>query len=220
MSNSQNDLPILYSFRRCPYAMRARLALLISKTDCELREVLLRDKPEAMLAASAKGTVPVLIGINGEVLDESLDVMLWALDQSDPEGWLQPESTNLDNVIEEIERFDLEFKPELDRYKYSTRYAHADPLIHRQRAAKQLELLNEHLATSAYLTGTKPSLLDMALVPFIRQFANTDKDWFFAQPWTALSHWLTGIIESNLFTSIMQKYPRWMGDSSGVRFPG
>ncbi len=220
MSSFQQDLPILYSFRRCPYAMRARLALMISKTECELREVLLRDKPESMLAASAKGTVPVLIETNGEVLDESLDVMLWALNQSDPDGWLQPESTNLESVIKEIERFDLEFKPELDRYKYSARYDHADPLIHRQHAAKQLELFNEQLTKSAYLTGTRPSLLDMALVPFIRQFANTDKDWFFAQPWTALSLWLRGIIESNLFINIMKKYPRWMGDTKGVRFPG
>ncbi|MBW4553516.1 MAG: glutathione S-transferase [Aphanocapsa sp. GSE-SYN-MK-11-07L] len=213
------EYPILYSFRRCPYAMRSRLALAVSGQVCELREVALRDKPQAMLAASPKGTVPVLIDREGNVLDESLDIMRWALEQHDPAGWLVPEQGSLDQMLTLIAQFDQGFKYHLDRYKYAVRYPGVEAQVHRAEGAVYLEQLNAQLRTTTYLFGNQAALADMAIAPFVRQFALADSDWFSQQPWPNLQVWLAEWLNSNLYSRIMQKYPQWMPNQPGVIFP-
>lgn len=198
-------LPILYSFRRCPYAMRARLALDTSRTEIEHREILLRDKPQAMLDASPKGTVPVLVTSEGDVIEESLDVMLWALGQYDPEHWLEDRESSLKLVA----TCDNQFKPHLDRYKYATRYEDADPMEHRAAASEFLTLLDDRLRKGRSLTGETDRLADFGIFPFVRQFANTDRDWFEAQSWAALKHWLARHLGSERFARIMERHPLW-----------
>lgn len=212
-------LPIFYSFRRCPYAMRARLALLVSGQRCELREVVLRDKPQAMLAASPKGTVPVLITTDGTVLDESLDIMLWALQQHDPELWLTPQQGSFDAMLALIAQCDGGFKFHLDRYKYPERYDNIDAQAHRAAAAGYLQQLEAQLGSTPYLFGNHPTVADMALAPFVRQFSQTDLGWFDAQPWPRLQVWLSGIVESAMFECVMQKYPQWLSGTAGIVFP-
>ena len=173
-SSPPPSLPILYSFRRCPYAMRARLALAASGLACELREVVLRDKPTDLLEASPKGTVPVLVLPNGDVIDQSLDIMRWALRQHDPEQWLRPERDTPSAMEALIAQCDDEFKADLDRYKYPDRYPGADPLAHRQAGAAFLASLETRLSATACLFGSQASLADMAIAPFVRQFAHTD----------------------------------------------
>ncbi|WP_071592497.1 MULTISPECIES: glutathione S-transferase [Kamptonema] len=211
--------PILYSFRRCPFAMRARLALIISNRVCELREVVLRDKPQEMLDVSPKGTVPVLIDIDGRVLDESMDIMLWALTQHDPEKWLIPEQGSVAEMLELIAEFDDRFKYHLDRYKYPDRYEGIDSEAHRIEGALYLEKLNVNLSTKKYLFGNRVALADMAIAPFIRQFAHTDPDWFNAQPWSQLQAWLSEFIDSKIYTQVMKKYPKWELGNTAVMFP-
>ena len=205
------QLPILYSFRRCPYAMRARLAVAYAGIACELREVLLRDKAPAFLEASPSATVPCLV--DGEdILDESLDIMIWALGQNDPEGWLDMP----DKGHELIRVADGEFKTALDRYKYASRHAEA-PEIARAKGARFLVQLNEMLAGNEYLFGDHPSLADMAILPFVRQFAHVDLDWFEAEPWPDLARWLADFKASGQFRGIMEKYPKWQaGDGVTV----
>ena len=197
--------PVLYSFRRCPYAMRARLALDASGLEVEHREILLRAKPQAMLEVSEKGTVPILVLDDGRVIDESLDVMLWALDRIDPEHWLEGRETSLDLIA----TCDGEFKPHLDRYKYATRYDDADPLEHRAAASEFLTLLDGRLQVGLSLTGDTDRLADFGIFPFVRQFANTDRDWFEAQSWAALKAWLDRHLESDRFARVMVKHPLW-----------
>jgi len=205
-------LPVLYSFRRCPYAMRARLALAVSKQPCELREVVLKNKPAEMLAASPKGTVPVLVLPGGEVLEESLDIMRWALARNDPAQWLSPPAGSLDNMLALIAGNDGDFKRHLDRYKYPNRYpqesesdAAGFALKHRSEAARWLAQLDARLA-DGWLMGTRASLADVAILPFVRQFAHTDADWFAAQPWPRLQSWLAAFEASDLFERVMIKY--------------
>jgi glutathione S-transferase len=206
--------PILYSFRRCPYAMRARMALYVSGTECELREVVLRDKPDHMVEISPKATVPVLQRQSGAVIEESLDVMIWALEQNDPQSWLMPETGNRDAMMDLITRTDADFKDNLDRYKYPDRYDGADAAHWRTRGEVFLTELDTILEGSAYLFGSRPSLADFAIAPFIRQFANTDRDWFDAAPYPALQRWLAEFLESEPFSAIMNKYPQWQpGDA-------
>jgi glutathione S-transferase len=196
--------------------MRARLALLASGLVCELREVVLRDKPQALLAASTKGTVPVLATIEGKVLDESLDIMLWALHRHDPLSWLSPQRDNLEAMLALITRCDDEFKYHLDRYKYPDRYENGDALAHRSAGADFLYLLNSRLAATPYLFGNHAALADMAIAPFVRQFAQTDAAWFNAQPWPQLRAWLSAILDSEIFERIMAPYPQWKPEESDV----
>ena len=207
-------LPILYSFRRCPYAMRARLALASSGLACELREVALRSKPPELLAASAKGTVPVLVLPDGAVIDESLDVMLWALRQHDPDGWL---TGDVDGMLALIAECDGAFKQHLDRYKYPNRYAdehagdaHAYAASHRAACAGWLASLQGRLHATSCLFGHRTSLADMAVLPFVRQFAHTDAAWFAAQPWPQLRAWLERFEASALLTGVMEKHALWL----------
>ena len=193
----------LYSFRRCPYAMRARLALLASGVGCELREIVLRDKAPEFLSASPKGTVPVLVTETGTVIEESLDIMRHALAMKDPEGWLERDDPEL------VAANDGPFKHHLDRYKYATRYADVDPEEHRSAALDILRQLEARLAKDAYLCGARRGLADIAIFPFIRQFANADRTWFDAQSLPRLQDWLERLITSELFTGVMAKHAQW-----------
>ncbi len=201
--------PVLYSFRRCPYAMRTRMALLVNGTTCEIREVDLKDKPDGMLAASPKATVPVLVLTDGQVIDQSLDIMLWALERNDPQDWLSPETGTLAEMLTLIEATEHPFKTHLDRYKYATRYDDADPEFHRDEGLKFLGQFDERLRESSHLFGNHPALADFAIFPFIRQFANTDRNWFEEQDLPALQAWLDGHVASPLFETTMTKRPFW-----------
>ncbi|MBD1829876.1 glutathione S-transferase [Microcoleus vaginatus GB1-A2] len=211
--------PILYSFRRCPYAMRARLALMVSNRVCELREVVLRDKPQEMFEVSAKGTVPILIDVDGRVLDQSIDIMLWALRQHDPEKWLMPQQGSLAEMLELIALFDNGFKYHLDRYKYPDRYPGVEAQVHRYEGSLYLGRLNAQLSATKYLFGNNVALADMAIAPFVRQFAHTDRAWFNQQPWPPLQAWLAAFTDSQIYSSVMEKYPKWESGNAGVIFP-
>ncbi|MEP4957962.1 MAG: glutathione S-transferase [Roseobacter sp.] len=203
--------PVLYSFRRCPYAMRARLALLASGTRVELREVVLRDKPVEFLDVSASKTVPCLVTDQG-VIDESLDIMIWALRQRDPLGWLQmPEAG-----WEWIARCDGPFKQALDRTKYATRYPDSDAIEERAKACVFLKGIEQQLDGALF---GKPSLADAAILPFVRQFAFIDKGWFDAQSWPKLHHWLAQFLDSSEFSTIMPKQAQWTSNAPAVWFP-
>lgn len=204
--------PILYSFRRCPYAMRARLALAVSGTACELREVKLAAKPPEMLAASPKGTVPVLVLPDGSVIEQSLDVMRWTLGQCDPEGWLERDDPTL------IERNDGPFKHDLDRYKYPERHG-SDPMLHRASGLAFLRDLDARLAAHGQLCGPGRGLADAAILPFIRQFAAVDRAWFDNQPLPRLKAWLEGFVASDLFQTIMFRTAPWAAGDCPLAFP-
>jgi len=194
-----NAPPILYSFRRCPYAIRARLSLHYAGVKLQHREILLRDKPQAMLDASPKGTVPVLILPDDRVIDESLDIMKWAANQNDPKGWLAQTDFTL------IAHNDTIFKPQLDRYKYPTRYENEDCSGAQESCRIYFEMLNTKIAESGQLGG----LTDYAIFPFIRQCANVDKDWFAALAYAPLQSWLNTHLDSAIFKDIMQKHDLW-----------
>ncbi|WP_269901291.1 glutathione S-transferase [Paenalcaligenes faecalis] len=220
-------LPLLYSFRRCPYAMRARLALMASGLRVELREIVLRNKPAHMLQISPKGTVPVLLLPNHQVLEESLDIMLWALRQSDPMGLLPHDQAQLDRVLELIKTNDGAFKHGLDRYKYPPRYPeeHAAfspeqfALHHRDAAAQVLIELDQRLKKQTYLVANHLTLADFAIAPFVRQYAHTDLTWFQAQDWPHLLQWFQQFIASDIFHAVMHKYPAWQEGDERVVFP-
>lgn len=205
-------LPVLYSFRRCPYAMRARLALHISGMACEHREVDLKHKPAHMLALSPKGTVPVLWlrGTAGApVLAQSLDIMLWALRQHDPQAWLPGTDAAWADALTLIAHNDGPFKQQLDRYKYPQRSGLDSGEADRDGAAVWLHSLNTRLASQAYLAGGQWGLPDAAIAPFVRQYAHTDPSWFAAQPWDSLVRWLAAFEGSALFEATMHKHAPW-----------
>lgn len=206
------DVPILYSFRRCPYAMRARLALLASEVPFAIREVVLRDKPAALIAASPKATVPVLVLADGTVIDESLDIMRWALGRYDPEDWLSGDDVAL------IELFDTQFKPQLDRYKYAGRHD-ADPIVHREAGVALLQVLEARLTDGANLCGGRRSLTDMAIMPFVRQFASVDGAWFAAQAIPLVQAWLARHLASSLFARAMVRLTPWTPGDAPVLWP-
>jgi glutathione S-transferase len=211
--------PVLYSFRRCPYAMRARLAIAVSAQTCQLREIVLRNKPAAMLAASPKGTVPVLVLPSGQVLEQSLDIMLWALHQNDPSGWLEPAGCSLANMLALVDSCEQDFKCHLDRYKYPQRYDLEHGLQHRNQAADWLMTLEGTLSLAPYLSGMHCALADMAIAPFVRQFAHTDFAWFEAQAWPHVLHWLENWKQSEIFARVMHKYSPWEHGQTPVLFP-
>lgn len=211
-----NPSAIFYSFRRCPYAMRARLALLSAGVGVELREIELRRKPAAMLAASPKGTVPVLQLADGRVIAESLDIMLWALRQHDPEHWLaQPGLAQAELLIA---RNDGEFKYQLDRYKYADRYPQAPAEVYRQHGETFVQELESRLQGQPFLTGAGFALADAAILPFIRQFAAVDAEWFQHSPYPKVRDWLSAFTASELFAAAMRKYAVWEEGQPGVVF--
>jgi glutathione S-transferase len=205
-------LPILYSFRRCPYAMRARMALLVAGVTVEIREVKLAAKPPALLAASPKGTVPVLVLGDGTVIDESLDVMRWALGQNDPEGWLAGQDHAL------IAANDGPFKHHLDRAKYPGRYDEEGSTDRRAAALALLAPLEARLAVAPCLGGARRAFTDIALFPFIRQFAGIDPEWFAGQPVPRVQGWLDNLLASDLFAAIMPKFAPWQEGQPPVLF--
>ena len=190
--------------------MRARLALQVSGLSYEHREVALKAKPAEMLAASPKGTVPVLCLPKGEVLEQSLDIMLWALQRHDPEAWLPSSPENWTLAHEGIALNDGEFKAHLDRYKYPQRFGLVDGLSHRTQAANVLMQWQMRLQAQAFLSGSHWGLLDACVAPFVRQFARTDRVWFDAQPWPELAQWLTAFENSEAFAAVMHKHPLWV----------
>jgi len=202
-------LPVLYSFRRCPYAIRARLALYTSGMAVELREVSLRDKPASMLAASPKGSVPVLVLADGQVIDESWEIMQWALHQNDPQGWLGQNDSHAYAATPLVRENDTVFKYHLDRYKYPDRYPEYPQIHYRSKGEEFLMQLENRLAASHYLLGDGLSIADAAIFPFVRQFAEVDRTWFAQANYPALRRWLKDFIDSEGFVSVMLKYAFW-----------
>ena len=199
-------LPILYSFRRCPYAMRARMALILASKECELREILLSNKPNEMLKISSKGTVPVL-QFSNDVLDESLDIISWAMESHAPSVHIYSEAEELLS-LKLIQLFDSNFKYHLDRYKYSSRYD-VDPKEHQQECKTILENLEAEINPSPWIFGKQISLLDISILPFIRQCKIANPNWFFAQNFSKLIDLLNYFENSKLFDQAMQKYELW-----------
>ncbi len=213
-------LPVLYSFRRCPYAMRARIALQVSATPYELREVQLRDKPPAMLTASPKGSVPVLVLPDGQVIDESWDIMQWALQQNDPDNWLGHNSQYLAAAAELVAINDGNFKAALDRYKYADRYPEHPQSDYRATGEEFLQELETRLQAHPYLLGDACSIADAALIPFVRQFAAVDQAWFDQSPYPKLRSWSETLINSDLFNAAMQKHAVWQQGQTPVVIHG
>ena len=212
-------LPILYSFRRCPYAMRARLALLASGIQCELREVVLRNKPAEFLATSPKATVPVLVTTQGEVIEQSWDIMLWALHQHDPAHWLPSDANVFERGMQLLHRCDGEFKQQLDRYKYPQRHGLEDGTAARDEAMFFLANLESLLKQQRYLFNSSIGIFDAAILPFVRQFAHVDIDWFAAQPLPSVQAWLSAFEYSTDFKRAMTVYPAWADNSPTTVFP-
>jgi len=195
----------LYSFRRCPYAMRARMALRYSGVAVDIVEVSLKAKPAEMLALSGKGTVPVL-NTDGRVIDESLDIMRWAVAQNDPQDWLlKDDPAAAAQIASLIEHNDQVFKVHLNRYKYAERYPEQPMEVYRAEGEVFLQRLDELLEGHDYLLADHPSLADVALMPFVRQFAHVDREWFAQTPYRRLQDWLQRFLESELFTGVMKK---------------
>lgn len=213
MSNS--SLPILYSFRRCPYAMRARLAIAAAGIDIEHREVDLRNKPIELIKISPKATVPVIQLSDTTTIEESLDIMYWALQQNDPNDWLQHKAESL--VL--IQKNDDEFKPLLDRYKYSVGYPERSQTEYRNDSLPWLNMLNERIKQQGFLMSSQPSLADIAIFPFIRQFAFVDKNWFKNSPYQHLNQWLDQFLDMPLFAQIMIKHPIWQASNNDTLRP-
>ena len=206
--SANTTLPLLYSYRRCPYAMRARLAMLQAQRRFQTYEIVMRDKPAEMLALSPKGTVPVLRLPDGTVLEESLDIMRWALEQPDTDGWWR-RAQSADNLAL-LRTNDGDFKRLLDRYKYPDRYP--QEAVQRETARAQavdtlLIPLESRLLSQRYLGGSAPCATDLAIFPFVRQFAAVEPEWFASQPLPALQAWLAGWLGSRLFEVCMTKQP-------------
>ena len=218
------DYPILYSLQHCPYAMRARMGVILSEQCVRLRAIVLKDKPAEMLIASPKGTVPVLVLENQEtntpeVIDESLDVMLWALKQSDPSNLLynhQPEM--LDEMLNLISLFDTEFKGHLENYKSAKRYHDDNKDDCRQECEIYIAQLEQKLNQHQYLMGDQLSLVDYAVLPFIRQFAKVERQWYLKSSYPKLQQWLKSHLDSALFSKVMRKYPLWLENHEEVLF--
>jgi glutathione S-transferase len=206
-----DDLPILYSFRRCPYAIRARLAVATSGVRVEFREISLKEKHPAFLQVSSSGTVPCLVA-DGGVIDESLDIMIWALTRNDPQGWLDMPEVGW----RLIGQFDGPFKDALDRTKYAVRHPELDPLEQRAIAHRQLTDLNASIGEWVF---DRPTLADFAILPFVRQFAFIDKTLFDAQPWDRLQAWLARFLSSSAFQDVMGKHAFWQTDDVAIYFP-
>ena len=191
------------------------MAIAYAGIDVGLREVVLKDKPEAMLAASSKGTVPVLIETDGRVIDESLNVMAWALDQQDSDHWLKGEGLQ-DPLIDSC---DNTFKHWLDRYKYAVRFPEQSEQWYREQGERFLDQLEQLLTNHRYLRGDSLSAVDVAVMPFVRQFAAVDTNWWSERPYPQVTTWLERLLESDLFKGVMKKYPQWQDGDPAIRFP-
>ncbi len=211
--------PILYSLQHCPYAMRARMGILLAKQPVMLRAIVLKNKPPEMLEASPKGTVPVLVLDKNLVIDESLDIMLWALRQSDPDNLLyndQPE--RFSTMLTLIKKYDNEFKDYLEKYKCAKRYHEKSKIDYRQQCESFIVDLEARLTAHDFLMGAKPSLVDYAILPFIRQFARVDRKWYVQAPYPELQRWLKAQLQSRLFSKAMTKFPLWLDNHEEFLF--
>ena len=197
--------------------MRARMALHVSNQKVEFREVLLRDKPQSMLDISLKGTVPVLLMDSGDVIDESLDVIDWALTQNDPLDWSRSKKSKKSELL--IETNDGEFKHHLDRYKYSKRYEDEDPIHHRENCMNFINEIEDQLSITKFLYDDNLSIVDISILPFIRQFRIADMEWFDALKKPNTKKWLMAFLDSELFKNIMIKYPQWKDSDEKIFFP-
>jgi len=194
--------PRLYTYRRCPYAIRSRLALYQAKITYEPIEISLKHKSSEFLALSPKGTVPVLVDIDGAVIEESLEIMLWALSQHDPECWLLNDENASQKLIDEN---DFNFKKNLDRYKYADRFPEHSKDYYRSECEIFLNLLNDKLQSNNYLMAERISLADAAIFPFVRQFSLVDEDWFLNSKYQELKKWLHNLINTQMFQEVMRK---------------
>ena len=206
-------MPVLWSFRRCPYAMRARMAVLSAGLTVELREIKLREKPSEFLAVSASATVPALAA-GTTILDESLEIMIWALELNDPARLLEMS----DEGWRLVDESDGPFKAALDHTKYAVRYPDLDPLAERAKASGFIHNLDTRLGAQDFLMGPRSTLADLAIFPFVRQFAQIDRPWFDAQPWPHVIAWLEGFLLSPAFETAMKKVPVWTQGSDPVEF--
>lgn len=207
----------LYSFRRCPYAMRARLGILFAELQVELREITLKNKPMQMLAISPKATVPVLQLADGRVIEESREIMEWVLEQQDPQRLLDSEVLQQANAL--IDKNDNEFKHWLDRYKYADRHPEMTQEEYRQRGEVFLQVLEELLTKNPYLLGDSITIADIGIMPFVRQFAHVDRDVFYDLPYPNLQRWLQYWLAHPLFLQAMSKYQPWQEEDDVVLFP-
>jgi glutathione S-transferase len=222
---SNLPLPVLYSLRNCPYAMRARIAIYYAKQKVALRDLVLTDKPDEMLAVSPKGTVPVLVIGNEleqpQVIDESLEVMLWALHESDPDNLLHHETAHiLSEMLSLISQFDNEFKTCFDKYQCAKRY-HEDSLeSDRQACEKYITNLEQRLQVNDFLMSDKASLADIALLPFIRKFSKVERQWYLQSPYPKLREWLNRYLQSRMFSKVMTQHPLWQENKEVIIFGG
>jgi glutathione S-transferase len=220
---SNLPLPILYSLRNCPYAMRARIAIYYAKQKVALRDLVLTDKPDEMLAASSKGTVPVLVTEQAPdqivVIEESLEVMLWALHESDPDNLLHHETPHLlSEMLSLISQFDHEFKTCFDKYQCAKRY-HEDSLVSdREVCEKYIVDLEQRLHRHDFFMSDKASLADIALLPFIRKFSKVERQWYLQSPYPKLRAWLNRYLQSRMFSKVMTQYPLWQENKERVVF--
>ena len=216
-------LPILYSLQHCPYAMRARLGLLMAQQQVLLRAITMKNKPAEMLALSPKGTVPVLVlnslsldSLSSDqptIIDESLDIMIWALQQNDPQDLLHKDSPNdFIETLNLIKRNDKEFKPQLEIYKKAKRFRLENVFEEREKCEVFIAELEQQLATTGFFIGHKPGLIDYALLPFVRQFSRVHRSWFLQAPYPHLRDWLEGHMQSRLYAKAMAKYPLWLDE--------
>ena len=241
MSNNiaiTKSLPILYSLRNCPYAMRARIAIFKAQQTVLLRDLVLSNKPAEMLVASPKATVPVVVLADGSVIEESLEVMLWALRESDPGDLLHTvfssnsgaKTTNeneianqIDNpmlsaMLDLINQFDHDFKQCLEQYKCAKRYKEDNIIECREVCEQYIQQLEQRLTQHTFLMSNKESLADIALLPFIRQFARVERQWYLQSPYPNVRQWLNRYLQSPMFTKVMAKYPLWLDSHETVYF--
>ena len=206
----------LYSFRRCPYAMRARLGILFAELQVELREITLKNKPSQMLAISPKGTVPVLQLLDGTVIEESTEIMIWTLEQQDPQGLLDAEVLQQANAL--IDKNDNEFKYWLDRYKYADRHTDMTQTEYQQKGEIFLQVLEELLTKNPYLLGKTVTIADIGIMPFVRQFAHVDRNVFYSLPYPNLQRWLQDWLQHPFFLQTMTKFQPWQDGDEAVIF--
>ena len=212
-----SSYPRLYSFRRCPYAMRARLGILFASLQVELREITLKNKPPQMLAISPKGTVPVLQLLDGTVIEESREIMTWALEQNDQQGLLDAQVLHQANAL--IDKNDNEFKYWLDRYKYADRHLEISQTEYRQQGEVFLQLLEKLLTKNSYLLGESITIADIGIMPFVRQFAHVNRNVFYDLPYPNLQRWLQDWLSHPLFLQAMTKFKPWQEKDEVVVFP-
>ena len=217
--NKNNDLPIIYSLRNCPFAMRARIAIYKSQQPVLLRDLVLSDKPAEMLTASPKGTVPVLVTPNGTVIEESFEIMLWALSMSDPDDLLfTGDEKMLDKMLALIYLFDSEFKGDLENYKCAKRYSETNIIECREACEVYIAQLERLLTEHKYLMADRESLADIALLPFIRQFARVERQWYLHSPYPHVRQWLNNYLQSKMFSKVMAKHELWLQNRADILF--